>query len=219
MQLPKAALKPDKREVLRYLGYRETTGLLPRHLESLLDDCLRQGKALAEPRYRLKALPADRIPDGMLWPQCCAVENKVAAGLKAVFFLVTIGLCLENEVNACFQRNNYARGAVLDAVGTELVEKAANLVEQKLSRFASHRGWEATPRFSPGYGDWPLTAQPALVALLRGPVIGVKVTASCMLEPQKTISAAVLLGKGKLPPFSRGCAVCCQNDCCYRKEI
>jgi hypothetical protein len=203
MKLNKASLHPDQKEVLRYLGYRKPMVSLSPQLESLLDECLVQGAALAEPRYRLKALPVARIPQALHWPQTCTGDSPEAVIEKAVFFLVTIGDRLESEVKACFQRDDYTRGVILDAVGTCLVETATDCVEQRICQYARHRGWIASSRFSPGYRNWPLPAQPALAALLQGRVIGVKVTASCMLDPQKTVSAAVLLGKERLPLFSR----------------
>ena len=48
-----------------------------------------------------------------------------------------------------------------------------------------------TRRFSPGYGDLPLSVQPAFAQELDLESLGVAVTDSYLLVPQKSITALV----------------------------
>jgi cobalamin-dependent methionine synthase I len=53
-----------------------------------------------------------------------------------------------------------------------------------------------TPRFSPGYGDFPLSYQRVLIDLLDAPrVLGVSVTPSDLLVPVKSVTAVVGIRK------------------------
>jgi cobalamin-dependent methionine synthase I len=51
-----------------------------------------------------------------------------------------------------------------------------------------YNDFKATPRFSPGYGDWELKANKSLLKLLDAKKIGVKVSPALMLLPQKTVT-------------------------------
>ena len=47
-------------------------------------------------------------------------------------------------------------------------------------------------RYSPGYGDFPLAAQNALVALLDTPrKVGVALTSTFLLTPSKSVTAVI----------------------------
>ena len=53
-------------------------------------------------------------------------------------------------------------------------------------------GEELVARYSPGYGDFPLAAQGALVALLDAPrKAGVSLTSSLLLVPPKSVTAVI----------------------------
>jgi cobalamin-dependent methionine synthase I len=48
-----------------------------------------------------------------------------------------------------------------------------------------------TTRFSPGYGDLPLTFQRDLYRELSLDELGIRITEKCILYPQKTITAVI----------------------------
>ncbi len=74
---------------------------------------------------------------------------------------------------------------VADAVASALAEAAADLAEEELRGQLSLR-----PRFSPGYGDMPLSFQESLLSLTDAPRrLGIKLGRSLLLSPQKTITA------------------------------
>jgi cobalamin-dependent methionine synthase I len=69
------------------------------------------------------------------------------------------------------------------------VEAAVDGLCEAIGRSESFGGMELTRRFSPGYGDWPLTVQKEIVDRLKAGRIGVRVNESCVLIPEKTITA------------------------------
>ena len=76
-----------------------------------------------------------------------------------------------------------------------------------------------TDRFSPGYGDLPLSVQPALCRAAGAASLGVYVTQSCLMNPQKTVSAVIGLADTPQRARIRGCAFCAlRHQCTMRKE-
>ncbi|MFZ5563885.1 MAG: hypothetical protein ACOZBW_07510 [Thermodesulfobacteriota bacterium] len=105
---------------------------------------------------------------------------------------------------------------VLDGLGSEMVERAADHVEQELRTWCATRNLACSRRFSPGYCDWPLAAgQQALSAFLNPGAIDVRVLATGAMVPSKSISAAVVTAQAL--PLSFPCPVCKQADCPWRR--
>lgn len=83
-------------------------------------------------------------------------------------------------------------GMLADACASSLVEQAAGALNEFVDEAAARRGCAPTWRFSPGYGDLPLSVQePFLEALDAGRALGVTLTAANMLVPSKSITAIV----------------------------
>ena len=110
-----------------------------------------------------------------------------------------------------------ARAAMLDACGSAWVEAGCDAAEEEIS--ARFPELYRTDRFSPGYGDLPLTIQKDVCALLDAPRrLGVQVTDSFLLNPSKTVTAVIGLSDRPQPARIRGCGFCnLRASCQYRK--
>ena len=77
-----------------------------------------------------------------------------------------------------------------------------------------------TFRFSPGYGDYPITLQADFLRLLDAPrKIGLTATEHYLLTPAKSVTAIAGLSPEPIEKQRRGCAVCSlRNTCQYRKN-
>ena len=114
------------------------------------------------------------------------------------------------------QARDMGRAAMLDALGSAYVEAACDAAEAEIR--ARFPGKHLTDRFSPGYGDLPLTLQPELLRLTGAHRIGVTLTDSLLMNPQKSVSAIVGLADTPQPARIRGCAHCnLREHCTYRK--
>lgn len=74
------------------------------------------------------------------------------------------------------------------------------------------------PRFSPGYGDFPLECQQGIAAALElSKRIGVMLTDRLMMTPSKSVTA--VMGLSQRPQICRvqGCEACGKKDCGYRR--
>ena len=98
----------------------------------------------------------------------------------------------------------------------EWPDEVRQLSHPELQGQALECGKRCRPRFSPGYGDFPLECQPGLFRLLgvqRN--IGVTLTDSLLMLPTKSVTAVIGLCDGETP-CPTGCAACDRADCAFR---
>ena len=135
----------------------------------------------------------------------------------AALLLCTLGLPFDGLLRTQ-QARGMAKAALLDACGSVLVEETCDRAEDALRSKYPHL--YLTDRFSPGYGDLPLTVQPdLLLALDAEKQAGIYLTDSCLMNPSKTVTAIV--GLSPLPQRAkiRGCGFCSLREkCTFRKD-
>lgn len=203
----------DRAEALRYLGGAGKD--VPPAVDALLDRAAAELWRTAAPRAAVRRLPVDRLTPLL-------AGRDIAAHLKGcdegLLLAVTLGAGVDGALRRAMA-TDMAYGVVLDAAASTLVEQLANDLENKQRALLEREGRYLTGRFSPGYGDWPITVQPAFVQWLdAGRQAGICSTASCVLTPGKSITA--LCGaadhpvKGKLA----GCATCALRDTCTKRK-
>lgn len=82
------------------------------------------------------------------------------------------------------------RGIVLDAAASEIVDHALDWMMDYFSRYLLREGKTLMKkRFSAGYGDLLLENQRIMYELLEMERIGVELTESCILVPEKSVTA------------------------------
>jgi cobalamin-dependent methionine synthase I len=52
-------------------------------------------------------------------------------------------------------------------------------------------GLQPTKRYAPGYGDWELSSQTALLSLVDAGRIGIRLTGDFLMIPAKSISGVI----------------------------
>ncbi len=110
---------------------------------------------------------------------------------KATVYIVTIGNALETEIQAC-EGVESLRSLILDAIGSESAETLADKFSEFTKQRAKTEGARSiTLRCSPGYGDWGLEAQETLFEILKPEMIGVSLTESHIMIPEKTTSGVI----------------------------
>ncbi|MBQ7035085.1 MAG: Vitamin B12 dependent methionine synthase activation subunit [Clostridia bacterium] len=109
---------------------------------------------------------------------------KNLSGCKEAFLIaVTLGL----EVDRLLLRlsaQSSARHFITDGLASALAEAACDAAEAQIKGKLTCK-----PRFSPGYGDLPLSMQQALLQFLRADRIGITLTKNTLMVPQKSITA------------------------------
>jgi len=149
-----------------------------------------------------------------------SIIKHLAGCEKVICMAATVGFDIEREINKKFERGEYLSSVLLDAAATAAVEQAADLMEKNFAAKFSKDGYKMRWRFSPGYGDWELTAQEKLFKISGAEQIGMNLTSAFMLEPRKSITAIIGLEKfsaQKNSPHKKDCATCNKLDCPMRK--
>jgi hypothetical protein len=208
-------------EVIRLAG----GGAFPHDspIKTILRRAIRKGSSLISGMGIYDRVPARATSDGITLGSTTSnivslpLPGAVAVtGVEAmVFFIVTIGPALEEEVDREFLQRNPIGGLFLDAVGSVAAEAVADDLVSVIADEAGWQGLRTSYRFSPGYCNWRLELQDILFRYLDGKSINVELMESYLMVPRKTISGAVLLGK-RLHPLNP-CPHCPSADCRDRR--
>jgi hypothetical protein len=106
---------------------------------------------------------------------------------SATLMAATIGPALSAAMDGLMAEKRMTEAMVMDAFGSEAVEGVVNTLCTRLRE--SERESVPTRRFSPGYGDWDLSAQRAVLEELGAAEIGIGVGDSSILIPEKSVTA------------------------------
>lgn len=177
----------DRTEILRYaksFGNEVTASVLDEYIEKC-EGVLNYNVGFCELKF---------TPDG----DCCnfcdfSVKSKsLAENLKAakrVFLAVfSVGHGIDRLI-AKYSRSMPSIALIINAIGTERVEALADAftlwLEDKTSLVA-------TPRFSAGYGDLPLSLQRDIFKALAPEIkMGVFLSDACVMTPSKSVTAFI----------------------------
>lgn len=210
----------DIREALRYLGVWGEPGP---ELRSQMTQVAAKLTGEITPRYAYRVFDLERSGGGFALAGTPTVlagttaERMLGGSHKAAVLGCTLGARFDRML-AEAQARDMARAVMLDACAGALVEAGCDAAQEELAgRFP---GEYLTDRFSPGYGDLPLSLQGELCALLDAPKrLGLHVTDSCMLNPVKSVTAVIGIAHSPQPARVRGCGFCTmRNTCTMRKE-
>jgi hypothetical protein len=135
-------------------------------------------------------------------------------------FAVTLGAQVTETLRRCFATQDFAVAYMLDAMASVAADGAADLAERRFETQLRERGWTtpdgAVLRYSPGYCGWDITGQKRLFAYLQPEAIGLALTESCLMQPLKSVSGAMIAGPRmihRFPPTYDFCGRCETRTC------
>jgi hypothetical protein len=199
----------SREEVLRLLGAGGQETRLREDTLKMVQEAEGLGRELIKPQG------VYRILEGHQLIKLDYLRGNKLAGLA----LCTIGPELEDRVKNLMASGHEPEGYVLDAVGSVAAEATADTVNAKICHWAVAHNLVATPRFSPGYGNWSLEDQRVIFQLLPAEKIGMQLNLSCMMIPRKSVSFAVTFQReteGK--KIESPCERCGLVNCPFRKK-
>ena len=182
--------------IYRRLGYRKgMTDLSPREkaetdqsIETALALIRLQGAARRLTLVR-EGKTIIRLPDGAIFE-----SQQLMKFLGKCEEVLLMGATAGPEIMTAIQEDaagrNVTRGVVLDAAASEIVDAALDWIMAYYRQSLRREGRRLlTARFSAGYGDLALENQQTMHRLLTLEKIGVAITASCILIPEKSVTA------------------------------
>lgn len=214
----------DRAEVLRYMGYAGQR--LTDELDARIDEVVARCLAVARPAGAWEVFEvAGREPmgEGVSSVQLAgaslrlegeSIQKHLAGAVAVGVMAVTVGMGVERELRRLSLSDPVAQ-VIFDAAGTTAVERAADACEASIVAAAHDRGLYTNFRFSPGYGDMSLSAQPVLLATLDAQrKLGITLSKSLLMTPTKSVTAVVGLFGEPQPSSHASCSDCLCRDFC-----
>jgi len=211
-------MKIPVEEALRYIGAAKADAETRR----LAEETAGMLEARLQPGFTWRAFRTERTEAGIFLPEAgfalpgSLAEKMLADCDTAALLVCTLGAGFE-RLEKEWEKRDMARAAVMDACGSAWTETVCDEAEEEIrARFPDR--W-LTDRFSPGYGDLPLSLQADILrATDAGRKLGVTANESFLLLPCKSVTAVIGLADRPQGAKIRGCAYCAiREDCAFRK--
>lgn len=204
----------SRREIYRYLGYRGETpdgaiiNAVERAVEWIMENCTFRA-------VWTRVALGEKLDFGLGAIESSSLARNLDGCRELFLFAGTIGIEADRKIRR-EEVSSEAVGVIFDASASAAVEAGCNALNSRLCSIAEAEGRFLRPRFSPGYGDFPLEMQGALLNLLSAQKhIGLTLSPSLLMLPTKSVSA--LIGISDRPTGCReGCENCEKVDCPYR---
>ncbi len=178
----------NKNEIMRYIGVKNDSN----DMDNLIDACL--SECLSVLRYSVCYTVADiaTINNAVVFFtdtafKSSALLHNLKGCSKAIIFSATIGIGIDRLISK-YSRFSPSRAFCFQAIGTERIEELCNCFNEEMSeKYGNIR-----PRFSPGYGDFDISAQRDIFRLLNSSKnIGLTLNDSLIMSPSKSVTAII----------------------------
>jgi hypothetical protein len=185
-----------RKEIYRRLGFikgvTEISSSQQEEIERFIQDALSlihlKGAGLRMPVQEIKGA---RI---ILAGDVTFESNQLAALLRNCREIVLMGATAGNDIMKAIEEDaagrNVTRGIVFDATASETVDASLDWIMGYFNRTLLRENRQLLKkRYSAGYGDLLLETQNTIYRLLQLDRIGIRITDSCMLIPEKSVTA------------------------------
>lgn len=186
------------KEILRYAGCREAS----EEVLALLSECICEctGKLCYKVCYAEYPIDVrcDSLDLGFARVQSKNLAKNLDGCEKIVLFAATVGLAMDRLI-ARYSRTSPAKAHLFQAIGAERVESLCDIFNGEITSCVKEAGGFTRPRFSPGYGDVPLSLQLDIFRTLDCErKLGVTLNTSLLMSPSKSVTAIIGVGKTKI---------------------
>ncbi len=211
----------DEKELLSYLR----APALDENLRAQLAQAVEAVCAAVQPRTVWRQLPVTHNADGIALGGLPLGGKDIALHLSGCEQAVLLAATLSGGTDALIrraERSDMTMALLCDAAAGAAIEHVCNALEQQLRSTLPFAYF--TERFSPGYGDLPLSHQAQLLQMLDAQrKIGLTVTPHGTMLPMKSVTAIIGLSHQPVQDARRfGCGLSCaacpyRNDCAMRR--
>lgn len=145
------------------------------------------------------------------------IFNQIKNSEEIAFFICTAGENLSEKSRKSMKNNDLLKGYIYDVVGSEIVEAAADRIQEELRKKAISENKNITNRFSPGYCGWDVSEQHSLFRFFPGNFCGITLSESALMSPVKSVSGIIGIGREvRFSPYQ--CKACDDKNCIYRNR-
>ncbi len=205
-----------EKEILRYAGCKEADSEIAALVKSCIDEI--KTKLTYKVCYRkfLVKICDDICDFGAFTLRSKNLAFNLKESESAILFAATVGVEIDRLI-AKYGRISPSKALMFQAIGAERIEALCDTFCADISK---EYNMDTKPRFSPGYGDLPLTSQKEIFAVLSPEKqIGLTLNDSLLMSPSKSVTAIVGLGDKKEKTTTNKCALCDKSDCAFRGAL
>ena len=180
----------DEKEILRY-AMMPSTATAPEELP--LGECLAAARSAVRCRAVWQRYPLGwhekELDLGFAKTASQNLRKHLEGCTEILLFACTAGGEIDRRINR-EKVLSPVRGLLMSAIGSQQVEGACDRLCEELEKEYPER--QLISRYSPGYGDLPLTLQrDVFKALDCERTIGVTLTESLLMQPSKSVTAVI----------------------------
>ena len=182
---------------LRISGVDKLADMPEQNIAKYIKKAIDVGYSLIDAKgiYRtFKVVKDKNTPPGVEGSRGLFFGKKIASLINECDYvsliLTTIGNALPDRATE-IQKKEPTDAYYLEHVGGWMADYLADRVDERIVRECNKAGYTTTMRYSPGYGDWTLDAQPELIRLVEADKISVVLTDTNIMIPRKSVSAAL----------------------------
>ena len=207
-------------EILRYLGYCHNTA--DADTLSTIEGCLAEICHSFKPKacfdfFDITRKPGGTLVTGFMSSRSKSLRKNLAGCEKVILFAATLGIDIDRILSK-FSITSLHDAIIVQAIGAAAIEKWCDILCHTFGKTANEQGYFLRPRFSPGYGDFPLEIQKNIFDVLDcSRKIGLTLTDSLLMMPSKSVTAIIGLSRENTNCSPRGCEVCDKTDCNFRR--
>lgn len=207
----------NRGDAYRYMGLR---GEPDQSIITEVDRCERLLLETVKPAYVWRVFDLERGGESesalrLLGCKFALEGDSIARHLEGCYKAAALAVTLSADADRLIKKAALAdglSGLAMDALSSAYVEQ---VLEQARGEVIRETGLFSTWCFAAGYGDFPLGTAADLIACVDGGRrIGLCVTASGMLTPQKSIVGIAGLSETELNGSRRSCSDCGMSGRC-----
>lgn len=182
-------------EICPFLGLSEDS--LPPDLQELLAKAMQKIAPLVHPIGAYADFAVEQIsPESLtlsgtsLQIEGSQVMPHFVSCQRVTLLAVTLGREVAEALEELSQ-TKISEAVLLDATASAATENLAEHLDTLITGEIRRKGFYPTARFSPGFSDWSISWQKELLASLNGAKLGLRLTPYNLLDPVKSITAAI----------------------------
>ena len=169
-------------------------------MQEMVDQLYQKYLQSFEPRFRYRISQVLRghsgsfsiLLEGNLNFSGKGIHRLLTHSQYAAIFVVTVGDKIDQEM-ARLSQDDFAEAFFLDGIATTMTHGLLELLATELQNEANNLGCKLGHRFAPGYARWELTEQKKLFEFLKADEIGMSLSDTYFMLPQKSISGVYSL--------------------------
>lgn len=157
----------------------------PEPVKKLMSECVDEMRPVIRPQLVYEVFPREEL-DFIINPSKDLQVNLKGCS-QVLIFASTIGPLVDALIRRT-QGIDAAKAGIMQAVGAMFIESFVDTFNEKIN---TENNGNTRPRFSPGYGDVPLTVQKDFFRLLPCSKIGLTLMDNLIMAPEKSVTAFI----------------------------